>query len=80
MFDQANPYSVSAIPVDQRAEFIRKTYFHVAGAIGVFAVLLAGMLQSSAMVSLAVLMTKGYNWFIVLGAFMAVSWLSLIHI
>jgi len=76
MFDQANPYSVSAIPVDQRAEFIRKTYFHVAGAIGVFAVLLAGMLQSSAMVSLAVLMTKGYNWFIVLGAFMAVSWIA----
>lgn len=76
MFDQANPYSVSAASIDQRAEFIRKTYYHVAGAIGVFAVLLAGMLQIPAMVSLATLMTQGMNWFIVLGAFMAVSWIA----
>ena len=76
MFDQANPYSVSAAPIDARAEFIRKTYFHVAGAIGVFALLLAVMLQIPAMVSLAGLMTQGFNWFIVLGAFMAVSWIA----
>lgn len=76
MFDQANPYSVSAVPVDQRATFIRKTYLHVAGAIGVFAVLLAGLLQIPAIVSFAALMTQGYNWFIVLGLFMAVSWIA----
>jgi FtsH-binding integral membrane protein len=73
MFDQANPYSVGAIPVDQRATFIRKTYIHVAGALAIFAILLAGLLQIPAMVAFAGLMTQGFNWFIVLGAFMAVS-------
>ncbi|GHC63021.1 Bax inhibitor-1/YccA family protein [Roseibacillus persicicus] len=76
MFDQANPYSVSAAPVDQRAEFIRKTYFHVAGAIGMFALLLSGLLQIPAVVNLAFKMTGGMNWLIVLGAFMGVSWLA----
>ena len=76
MFDQANPYAVGSLSVDERATFIRKTYFHVAGAIGVFAALTAIMLQIPAMVRLAGLMTHGYNWFIVLGAFMAVSWIA----
>ncbi len=76
MFDQANPYSVGAIPVDQRATFIRKTYIHVAGALAIFAILLAGLLQIPAMVAFAGLMTQGFNWFIVLGAFMAVSWIA----
>lgn len=76
MFDQANPYSVSAAPVDQRAEFIRKTYLHVAGAVAIFAVLLAVFLQIPAMISFAGLMTQGFNWFIVLGAFIAVSYIA----
>ncbi|MBK1833340.1 Bax inhibitor-1 family protein [Roseibacillus ishigakijimensis] len=76
MFDQANPYAVSSLPVDQRAEFIRKTYFHVAGAVGVFAILLATFLQLPAMVQLAGLMTQGMNWLLVMGAFIGVSWLA----
>lgn len=76
MFDQSNPYAVSAVPVDQRAEFIRKTYLHVAGAIGVFAVLLAVLLQIPAAKAIAATMTQGFNWFIVLGAFMGVSWIA----
>ncbi len=76
MFDQANPYAINAIPVDERGEFVRKTYYHVAGALAVFAILLAGLLQIPAMISLATLMIQGFNWFIVLGAFMAVSWLA----
>ncbi len=76
MFDQANPYAINAIPVDERGEFVRKTYYHVAGALAVFAILLAGLLQIPAMISLAALMTQGFNWFIVLGAFMAVSWIA----
>ena len=79
MFDQSNPYAVNAVPVDQRAEFIRKTYLHVAGALGVFAILLAFLLKIPAAVTFADKMTQGYNWFIVLGAFMAVSWICLLY-
>jgi len=35
----ASPTAVSMQPVDTRAAFIRKTYAHLAGAIGVFALL-----------------------------------------
>ncbi|MGJ8723482.1 MAG: Bax inhibitor-1/YccA family protein [Roseibacillus sp.] len=74
MFDQANPYAVSAASVDQRAEFIRKTYYHVAGATAALALLLAVYMQIPAMVNLAQMM--GANWLIVLGLFMFVSWIS----
>ena len=74
MFDQANPYAVSAASVDQRAEFIRKTYYHVAGATATLAILLAVYMQIPAMVGLARMM--GANWLIVLGLFMFVSWIS----
>ena len=74
MFDQANPYAVSAASVDQRAEFIRKTYYHVAGATAALAILLAVYMQIPAMVNLAALM--GGNWMIVLGLFMFISWIS----
>lgn len=74
MFDQANPYTVSAASIDQRAEFIRKTYYHVAGAVAVFAILLATFLEIPAMRSFGSMM--GQNWMVVLIAFMAVSWLA----
>lgn len=74
MLDQTNPYAINSIPEDKRAEFIRKTYLHVAGAIGVFALLLTVLLRIPAAVSFAALMSQ--NWFIVLGAFMAVSWIA----
>ena len=74
MFDQANPYAVSAASVDQRAEFIRKTYYHVAGATAALALLLAVYMQIPAMVNLAAMMSG--NWMIVLGLFMFVSWIS----
>ena len=74
MFDTSNPYSVAASPVDERAAFIRKTYYHVAGAVAVFAVLIAAFLRIPAMIQLAAMMTG--NWMIVLGAFMGVSWIA----
>ena len=74
MFDQTNPYAVSAASVDQRAEFIRKTYYHVAGAVAALAILLAAFMQIPAMVNFAGIM--GQNWLLVLGAFMFVSWIS----
>ena len=74
MFDQANPYAVSAASVDQRAEFIRKTYYHVAGATAVLALLISVYMQIPAMINLAAMMSG--NWMIVLGLFMFVSWIS----
>jgi FtsH-binding integral membrane protein len=80
MFNSSNPYSVphAAVqsPVDARSEFIRKTYYHVAGAVGVFAVLIAALLQIPIMRSFAASMTTGMNWLFVLGAFMGVSWIA----
>ena len=71
----ANPYTVAAQPVDVRAEFIRKTYAHLAGAIAAF-VLLEMILFSIPGISKTVfglLGGSGYSWLIVLGAFMFVS-------
>lgn len=76
MFDSANPYSVASSPVDARSEFIRKTYVHVAGALAAFALLISFFLTIPAMRELALLMTNGMNWLLVLGAFMGVSWLA----
>lgn len=63
--------------VDERVDFIRKTYLHLAGAVFAFAALSAALLNSPAAETLLNLMTAGkYNWLIVLGAFMGVSYLA----
>ncbi len=72
----ASPYAVAAQSENIRAEFIRKTYAHLAGAIAVFAILEWFLLQIPAMFTLAVAMTSGFTWLIVLGAFMGVSMLA----
>lgn len=56
-----------------RAQFIRETYLHVALAIAAFAVIEWGLLQWSGAVDLARKMTNGYNWLLVMVAFMVVS-------
>lgn len=71
----ANPYTVAAQPVDVRAEFIRKTYAHLAGAIGAFA-LLEAMLFSIPGIEgkvFGLLSSSPYSWLIVLGVFMFAS-------
>ena len=72
----ANPYIVASQSVDVRAAFIRKTYVHVALAIVAFAALESLLLQIPGVPELAMKMTGGWNWLIVLGAFMAVSWIA----
>lgn len=72
----ASPYSVAAQSVDVRAEFIRKTYTHLALAIAAFAALEWVFFQMPMMISLAVSMTGGYNWLIVMAAFIGVSMLA----
>jgi len=73
----ASPYSVAAQSEDIRAEFIRKTYMHLAGAIAVFAVLEWVLLQIPAVQRLAMTMaTSGSGWLIVLALFMGTSYLA----
>lgn len=61
----------------ERAAFIRKTYWHLAGAIGLFAALETIFLKMGwGVKALALLGTSQYSWLIVLGGFMAISWLA----
>lgn len=75
-----NPYAVGPVaeaPLETRTDFVRKTYTHLAGAIGVFAVLewvLLSIIPPQAIFGL--LNASPYSWLIVLGAFMAVSWIA----
>jgi FtsH-binding integral membrane protein len=64
--------------VDARADFIRKTYLHLAGAVLAFIGLEAVLLNMPFTESMVRWMIGGgqWNWLIVLGAFMGVSWLA----
>lgn len=80
MSSYTNPYTVSMVsdsPEEARAEFIRKTYGHLAGAIALFVVLESLFLSLGwGSAALTLLGTSRYSWLIVLGAFMAVSWIA----
>lgn len=75
-----NPYAVGPIseaPLETRTDFVRKTYWHLAGAIGAFALLetlLLSIVPPSAVFSM--LAVSRYSWLVVIGAFMGVSWLA----
>ncbi|TVR50688.1 MAG: permease [Puniceicoccaceae bacterium] len=70
-----NPFVVDAAPSD-RAAFIRRTYLHLAGALICFVLLEAFLLQLPGIENLVVRMVDGMMWLVVLGAFIAVSWLA----
>jgi len=78
--NSVNPYAtgtVSDYPQETRTEFIRKTYWHLAGALGVFALLEAMFLSMGLHVTaLRLLGTSQFSWLIVLGGFMIVGWLA----
>ena len=80
MNDYTNPYVVGTIsesPESERAAFISKTYWHLAGAIALFAVL-EGLFISMGLgaTALGLLGASKYSWLMVLGAFMLVSWVA----
>ncbi len=61
----------------ERAAFIRKTYWHLAGAIGLFVVLEALFLKLGlGVMAMQVLGASKYSWLMVLGGFMLVSWVA----
>jgi len=58
----------------ERASFIKRTYVHLAGAIGAFAVIEALLIKSGLALSfMGMLSGSKWSWLIVLGAFMLVS-------
>ena len=59
---------------NERASFIKRTYVHLAGAIGIFAVVEALLIQSGVAESFSrLLASTSWSWLIVMGAFMLVS-------
>jgi len=68
--------AADALPVE-RAEFIRKTYIHLAGAIALFTAITGYLVGSGRGIWIAETMLSGpYSWLIVLMLFMGVSWLA----
>jgi FtsH-binding integral membrane protein len=69
--------SVADATSDLRAAFVRRTYFHLAGAILAFIVLEAALFQTSIPETFVGLLgTSRYAWLIVMGAFMGISYLA----
>lgn len=75
-YTSENPFVVAEAAPSERAQFIRRTYLHLAGAILAFVVLEAILLRTPGIENLINLMVGGMGWLIVLGAFMGVSWLA----
>ncbi len=75
-----NSYAVGMVsesPESARAEFIRKTYAHLAGAVALFVVLEWAFLSMGlGETALGLLGASQYSWLMVMGAFMAVSYLA----
>jgi FtsH-binding integral membrane protein len=74
--DVTRGYTVAEALPAERASFIRKTYAHLAGALAVFAVLVGILVNTDTARDVAVAMTGGFSWLLVLVAFMGVSWLA----
>ncbi len=61
----------------ERSAFIRRTYLHVAGAIAIFALLEAWLINSSfAPVLINMMLGSQFSWLLVLGLFMGVSYVA----
>ena len=69
-------YFVAQEQPQARAEFIRKTYAHLAGAVAVFIAIETYLIQSGIAEQLARLMTGGLTWLAVLGGFSLLGWFS----
>ncbi len=68
---------VSQLPAEARAGFIRRTYTHLAGAIALFALVEAALINMGAgEIAMQVLATSKWSWLIVLGMFMGVGMLA----
>jgi len=73
----SNPYVVAESSGQERAQFVRRTYGHVALAVAAFIVVEALLVSSPfAPWFLGVLGQAQWSWLLVLGLFMGVSWVA----
>lgn len=76
-YTSGNPFVVAAdAEASERAQFIRRTYLHLAGAILAFVALETVLLRTPGIENMIGLMLGGMGWLVTLGAFMAVSWMA----
>jgi FtsH-binding integral membrane protein len=86
-YTNQNPYqsytpfgNVAAMAAEsERTAFIRRTYTHLAGAIAAFVLietLIFTLVPETTLQGLIGTMVSGWNWLMVLGAFMVVSWIA----
>lgn len=75
---QPTGYAVPAANagVDARAAFIMKTYVHLVGAVLAFVAIETGLFMSGLAARIVPYMYGRTSWLIVLGAFIAVSWIA----
>jgi len=66
---------VSEISVDRRASFISKTYGHVAAALLLFTLIEIWLFKTGRVVPLTQFLLS-FNWLLVIGGLMVVSWLA----
>jgi FtsH-binding integral membrane protein len=78
-----NPYASTMGPMaamaetDERANFITKTYAHLAGAVALFVALESILLRTQLAASMIdLLVASRYSWLIVVGAFVFVSYIA----
>jgi FtsH-binding integral membrane protein len=72
---QSNNTAFRGSSIDSRALFITRTYTHVVGGILGFILVEMGLFESGLAEQVARFML-GFNWFLILGAFMLVGWLA----
>ncbi len=67
---------LSAVSSEEQAKFIKKTYIHLAAAVLAFIGMEFILFQIPFVVNLALSLTGGYGWLIMLGGFMFVTYLA----
>ncbi len=71
------PYSVADAPADERAQFIRRTYIHLAGAIFAFTALeVVWFMTGVAAWFASMVFSLPFSWIAVMVCFMGVSWIA----
>jgi len=62
---------------DARAAFIRRTYLHLAGAVGAFVIIEMLLLRSALpRIMLTFIQSNSYGWLMILGAFILAGWMA----
>src|SRR3982074_1126739 len=71
----SNNAAFPGVGADSRSVFITRTYTHLVGGILGFILVELGLFESGLAGQIAQLLL-GFNWFLILGAFMLTGWLA----